>query len=335
MPPLELNRASALLGENSLITQGAGGNTSLKEIAGNTFYIKASGKKLKNAESENIFTKLALDKALNWLIADEDIFPQDWFLDSNGLRPSIETSMHLAFKDRVVFHTHPVDVISQTLFDDGRENLIKTLAQFNFAYIKYIKPGRQLTQAIKRHPLFGHTQVFILENHGLITCGATISEVLELTLNVIGASSQAPRVVNVFKQPSMDLLPPSLAKSYSWAELPLIHSLSTDPHLIKLFDIPNNVLYPDQAVFFGSNSYHVSDIKEIDEQMKEPCIVVKNQGVLINKENSALIEELLLNHIEVLLRLPIDSNPRFLPQEDVNQLINWEAEKFRKQLNHE
>jgi hypothetical protein len=63
--------------------------------------------------------------------------------------------------------------------------------------------------------------------------------------------------------------------------------------------------------------------------------VVKNQGVLINKENSALIEELLLNHIEVLLRLPIDSNPHFLPREDVNQLINWEAEKFRKQLNHE
>lgn len=335
MPPLELNRASALLGENSLITQGAGGNTSLKEITDNTFYIKASGKKLKNAESENIFTKLALDKALNWLIADEDIFPQDWFLDSNGLRPSIETSMHLALKDRVVFHTHPVDVIAQTLFDDGRENLIKTLAQYNIAYIKYIKPGRQLTQAIKQHPLFGHTKVFILENHGLITCGATISEVLDLTLNVTNACSIPPKAVNVFKQPSTDHLPPLLAKSYSWAESPLIHSLSTDPDLIKLFDIPNNVLYPDQAVFFGFNSHHVSDIKEIDGQMKGPCIVVKNQGVLINKENNALIEELLLNHIEVLLRLPINSNPHFIPREDVNQLINWEAEKFRKQLNHE
>ena len=335
MPHPELNRASALLGKDILIAQGAGGNTSFKDFNSNALYIKASGKKLKNAESENIFTKIDLNKAVNWLHTNQDIFPQDWHLESDALRPSIETSMHLVFKEKAVFHTHPVDIIFQTLFQKGRDNLNKALERFNFAYIKYVKPGRPLTQEITQHPLFGKTNVFVLENHGLITCGDEIIETLNLTQEVVKSCSQPPREAIALMQFPSHPLPSSLSKSYQWAKSPLIHCLSTDPHLIKLFDVSNNVLYPDQAVFFGSSSHHVNTINEIDSQINEPCIVIRNKGVLINKENNLLIEELLLNHIQILLRLPADIDPHYLPQENINQLINWEAEIFRKQINHE
>ena len=56
MTTKELATLSAKLGSNPLLTQGAGGNTSVK--VGDALLIKASGKRLSQALSENIFVEM-------------------------------------------------------------------------------------------------------------------------------------------------------------------------------------------------------------------------------------------------------------------------------------
>ena len=54
----ELKSISTRMGKDKTLIQGPGGNTSLKE--GNVLYVKASGKKLSEANKENIFVPINL-----------------------------------------------------------------------------------------------------------------------------------------------------------------------------------------------------------------------------------------------------------------------------------
>src|SRR5215469_7299115 len=92
-----LRELSAALGADPLLTQGAGGNTSIKRDG--IMWIKASGTWLADALLEDIMTPVRLDP-LRKAVADGDprapaaVDFVDPDLNANGLRPSIETSVH-------------------------------------------------------------------------------------------------------------------------------------------------------------------------------------------------------------------------------------------------
>src|ERR1700760_4050140 len=92
-----LRKLSAALGADPLRTQGAGGNTSINRDG--VMWVKASGTWLAGAPAQGIMTPVRLEP-LRKAIADGDpraaaaIDFVDAKLNTTGLRPSIETSVH-------------------------------------------------------------------------------------------------------------------------------------------------------------------------------------------------------------------------------------------------
>ncbi len=142
-----LRELSAALGRDPLRTQGAGGNTSIKHDG--VMWIKASGTWLAEALAQNIMTPVRLDP-LRKAIADGDpraataVDFVDPRLNTSGLRPSIETSVHAVIPAPVVVHIHCVNTIALAVRSDGEALIRKRLSPYADlvnAFVPYRKPG--------------------------------------------------------------------------------------------------------------------------------------------------------------------------------------------------
>jgi rhamnose utilization protein RhaD (predicted bifunctional aldolase and dehydrogenase) len=163
MTPLaHLKEFSALLAQDINQVQAAGGNISLK--TSDRLWIKASGKWLADAVLEEIFIDVPLAGASATL--------------SSPLKPSIETSMHLALSAKIVVHTHALNILSYAVQTDGEVILKKLLAAFSPFWIPYAQPGESLTSAIKKSAP-ADAQILLLQNHGIIITGASCQEVFK------------------------------------------------------------------------------------------------------------------------------------------------------------
>lgn len=336
MLPHSINQISHVLGADPLIIQGGGGNISFKDPKSNSIWIKASGKWLEHANTENIYLELDLQKGKEWLNTGLHDFPSDWGKASNSgtqLRASIETSLHLLFESPVVVHTHPVSILSHVVQEDPQKTLSPLLGNINWALIPYQKPGRDLAQAISEHPQFGKCTIFILQNHGLVVCADKPEEAQAITLDVIQKTSK------IAKEGRFDISKISKAQGlmervgYKLPSNPLIHSLASNPSILESFGRENNVLYPDQAVFLGKNALIIDHIEKNTPPTNAPFIVIPNIGVFINQSASVMVEAMLLCHAEVLNRVPSNAHLNYLSDSAVAELTNWDAEKYRQSIN--
>lgn len=336
MLPHSINQISHVLGADPLIIQGGGGNISFKDPKSNSIWIKASGKWLEHANTENVFIELDLQKGKEWLSTGKHDLPSDWQNASNSttpLRASIETSLHLLFESPVVVHTHPVSILCHVVQQDPQGKLSSLLGDLNWALIPYQKPGRDLAQAISEHPQFGKCSIFILQNHGLVVCAKTPEQAQGITLDVIQKTSTAAR--------EYQFDPSRISKAQGVMERvgfklpsdPLIHSLACSPSSLESFGRENNVLYPDQAVFLGKNAVIIGDVEKNIPPANAPFIVIPNVGVFINQSASVMVEAMLLCHAEVMTRVPVNAHLNYLSDSAVAELTNWDAEKYRQSIN--
>ncbi|NQW57335.1 MAG: class II aldolase [Polynucleobacter sp.] len=336
MVPASINQISSFLGSDPLIIQGGGGNISFKDSSINSIWIKASGKWLENAQKENVYLELALDKGKNWLASGEDDFPLDWQKNethNNTLRASIETSLHLLFDEAVVVHTHPVNILAHVVQKNPQDILSSRLGNINWALAPYVKPGRDLANAIGNHPNFRQCKIFILQNHGLVVCAGTPEQAQDTSLNVIDALSLPVRncLVDLTLLNTMVL---SMAQfGYRLPSNPKIHQLACDPLSLQSISQVNNVLYPDQAVFLGKNAYLIDGFDQMTPGIKAPYIVIPQLGVFIQESASVMVEVMLLCHAEVLSRINDESSLNYLSDDQVAELTNWDAEKYRQSIN--
>ena len=137
----KLKELSAKLGNDLSLIQASGGNTSIK--LDGKLWVKASGKKLKNALNEDIFVSLDLIKILNELSINNSKKELNYKnICSSSLRASIETSLHAIMPYKVVLHTHSVDTIAITLISNSHNYLNKLMKDINWKFIPYYKPGK-------------------------------------------------------------------------------------------------------------------------------------------------------------------------------------------------
>ncbi len=121
-----LRTLSARVGSDPLLVQAAGGNTSLKDDG--VMWIKASGTWLKDAAAKDIFVPLD-HAAIMTALARNDPACESCVafvrtdLNSTGLRPSIETTVHALMPQRVVVHVHCVNTIAWAIRADGEARL--------------------------------------------------------------------------------------------------------------------------------------------------------------------------------------------------------------------
>lgn len=236
-----LARAASGAASGSDLTQGGGGNVSVKTGA-ERMLIKATGSRLRDLAPRSGWTLVNYGNIRRRVASGpggEDEF-SDYVcaqaLPVKGLRPakpSIETGFH-ALLNTVVVHTHSVyaNVLNMSAEGHALGRELFPGAEF----IGYSAPGPQLCTAIAGRAAASEPQVFFLANHGLVTAHAGVEGALELN-----------RKINETIRRGLSLPPYPSAWAGEGLSPRNAACLASRGRAFML----NNVLSPDQALYCG------------------------------------------------------------------------------------
>ncbi len=332
-----LKTLSARLGADPLRIQGPGGNTSVKQ--GGAMWIKASGTELAQAERRDIFVEVDLDRmraALDAGSASADQ-PGEFVVSRGALRPSIETSLHAVFPQRVVLHAHCVDTLALAIRADGPRAAAERLGGRAFGFAPYVKPGATLARTVKAS---GGVEagVVVLGNHGLIVAGETVEAASNLFDAVVAAFAAPPAP---YPAPDLAGLARVVGAAYepAPADHPL-HGVALSPYRLRA--ALRGSLYPDHVIFCGVGATALAPGETADALAARfaaqglaapPFLLVEGRGALLAREAGASPRALARCLGDVLSRVPEGAELTYLTSEQNAELIDWDAEKYRRALN--
>ncbi|MGY6548955.1 MAG: class II aldolase/adducin family protein [Roseinatronobacter sp.] len=309
---------SARLGQDPLRVQGPGGNTSIKQ--GAVMWVKASGTELADAARREIFVAVDHPRARAEAFGTSgDGSCKDTPLDpANSLRPSIETTFHAALDWPVVAHTHSVATLAHVISVPGRALAQQKLADLGAVLVPYAKPGLPLTRQIMARATPA-TQVFLLENHGLIVCGPDVARTEALMQEVETRLYLPPRSTPALPDPALPETPPP--DGFSW---PAEGQFARDPDLARL--ALSGSYYPDHVVFLGP----ALPVK--DHPGQPPAVLVAGAGIALRLDATPAQRAMLRCLGDVLTRLPQGWQPEPIGPQAEAELLDWDAEKYRQAL---
>lgn len=332
-----LKEISQRIGDDIRYVQGAGGNTSIK-LDDRVMMVKASGKWLGQAIEEEIFV------AVDWADINQKIaMGRNDVLRNAGvrgqflnLRPSIETTLHSLMPQRVVLHTHSVNTIAHAIRVDGEEFVGDKLRRFDWAFVPYSKPGFPLTRLVAKVLEEGSSDVLMIQNHGLVVGGDTAEEAFKLMLAVEDALFIEAEISASWK--SAGLKESCKHSTIKFADADLVNRLSSNRTAIEV--ATGGSLYPDHVVFLGSGLVAFDTIEEglaflgndTDDPLRSRGAIIRNKGVLHHKQLPAAGIEMLKAIAEVASRFPETATAKYLTKSEELELVNWDAEKYRKAL---
>ena len=330
-----LAAASARIGADALLIQGPGGNTSIKD--GGVMWIKASGTNLADALTRDVFVPcdvVAMRAAIAAGEARADQ-PAEFALQKGGLRPSIETSLHAVFPQRVVVHVHCVNTLAFAIRPDAKAALGARLAGFDWEIVPYAKPGARLAEQVQA-VLGPRTDVVVLANHGLIVAADTVNEAMDLLKRVAKAVTAAPRGV----PPDAGLAARQEADFRALPPMHPLHSVAILPDLLAL--ATSGSLYPDHVIFCGVGATALlpgetplqAEARVSAAGLPAPVfLLVPKTGALLREDASDGARALAQCLGDVLTRVQQGAEVHVLTMAENAELLNWDAEKYRQSLN--
>jgi rhamnose utilization protein RhaD (predicted bifunctional aldolase and dehydrogenase) len=220
-PLTELKDHSVLVGSNPDLVQASGGNTSWK--SGTSIWVKGSGKRLKDAWVEDVFSNFSFEG----LSEDEIISSHDFSaLASNSISPSIEANFHILINNEFVTHLHSLASISLSVASEAIRSKVQDLG---ISFVPYCRPGVDLAHSIRDTPYF-QENILLLQNHGVIFSDSSCLQIekkienFESSIKVLFADmSESPQFPD-------------------WVEI-----------------LVSGVLTPDEAVFLGKTPFIESE----------------------------------------------------------------------------
>lgn len=333
-------------GKNDNYVQGAGGNISIKE--GDIIHIKKSGKHFREIKDKNdiiscniskediqgvlnIYNKQNLENRYNTLIEDK-ISGKD--------RPSIELSFHV-FGDKYTLHLHPTIVNIFNCTKQGQE-IIKQLCEDNenMSYVDYCKPGIILTNKImeKRTMLNDITFLF---NHGIIITGPSEESILE-RYELLESKLKKEIIYEEYKHDNdVELLIEHKTEKNFFI---INNDFLKLQELNDMIDIDIGILYaphlyPDSAIYnieaiaeweaanWRGSTKIIYDLEFTD------TVKCKWMIKVVNKKETMFKTELFINRMKILYFARLNGfTPVFLDDNSVDELVNWDAEKYRQDL---
>lgn len=315
---------SARLGSDVELTQGGGGNISIK--IGDALWVKASGTWLVQAMDRQVLTHVSLSAirdsggggGLDRLLA---------LIDKDGLKPSIETSLHAVMPHRAVAHVHSVNAIAAGLRKDCDDFLAERLQGLSWASVGYAKPGNALADAV-REQLETNPQAgtFVLKNHGLLLSADNCADLERQTLDV-------HRRLAVSTRPTPPGRPFSVPAKYRAAPDLGCDWVASDNDALAI--AAGGTLYPDHVVFLGDGMPIYDDVTKVPPHRQDTALFIRGGGLAVRDDITAGAREMLRCLGLVLARLPSGARPHYLPQTAVAELMNWDAEKFRQALDRQ
>ena len=354
-------------GKSDAWALAGGGNISEKH--GDCIAIKKSGVRLKDITSKDNFVFLNLQAhSIFDLYKKKPSDPESFYqklisriLNGQAFRPSIELAFHV-LGCKFTAHTHPTVVNVFSCAIEGREMLIKKFGSTtDLACVNYHKPGIILTLAMidelglsRRKTL---PTVTVLLNHGLIVTADTPEDVKKKSFDFIkkidsdlpdmpvdqhkkiSPSKSEATLTSVISKLSNGKLKPFFITS------PFLRDNSED----FLIDgvIGSGTIYPDAVVYNGkaplllenaTSESNISDgiFKFIDFHQHFPKIVFMD-GVFYTISHSQVeskdMEDIFLNHTKIIFLIKkMGWSPKFLSEHQVNEIANWDAERYRQKI---
>jgi rhamnose utilization protein RhaD (predicted bifunctional aldolase and dehydrogenase) len=333
-----LRQFSAALGSDIMRVQGPGGNVSVKHCG--LLWIKASGTWLADAVDRDIFIPLKLAKLLAAFAEGADECAAAAVVGSEERRPSIESAVHAVLPHRVIAHVHCIETIRWAVLRSGEREIARRLSGKAWQWVPYRQPGvplaREIVARIAEGPM---PSILVLENHGLIIGGQSCDEVADLLDQVRTLLATKPRAMR--KRPSS---PPARAPiGFRWTEDVAIVAIAFDP--IARAVARSGVLYPDHAVLLGVVFPEVREGETVHATIDRwraafgglpHYIVVPSKGVLVGSTAVPSAVAMLRCLAHVTARIASDDvtrgNVRYLSESDVDVLMNWDAESYRRKL---
>ena len=322
IPPASFCRLSRLIGDDPMLVQGPGGNTSVK--FGNVMWIKASGTLLSDAETASIFTPVDVESSAAEIDAVEDSPGRDARLNpEDGHRPSIETSFHAMLPWKYVFHYHSVNALAHLTSGEGVDRALGQLSRFNPVMVPYRKPGVPLSRSIRTAIAGRDSNVILLGNHGMIVCGNSVVEVRRLIFET--------ETCLQIEQGTDHEPPDQPAAIPGWERLPGSGSLVKDTLLQER--IVSGSYFPDQVVFLGPRIPDVT-AGQLQEQPGPDslAVLVREAGLYLRSEVPVAAREMLECLWQVLTRVPASWQLQRLNEDEVGELTHWDAEHYRRAL---
>lgn len=317
-----------------MLSQGAGGNTSLKEE--NTLWVKASGRWLKHAQESDIFVPMDLGGVRRLIDAgsDEGIAGLSLAPDS-PLRPSIETTLHALMPQRVVLHCHSIRTLAFAARMDARARLDERLDGLNWAFVPYRRPGMPLTLVIRDLLQDAVPDVLVLGNHGLVVAGEEFEDA-EALLEEVESRLDAP--TRESGAPRLDLLSEiAHGTPYRMPSFEVVHGLATNHDAIRVAS--KGSLYPDHVVFLGRGAARIGTRAELDALVENGVlpglVLVEGFGALVRSNLSVNAEEMVRALALVVEKVDADAALKYLTLEEEGELLCWDAEKYRQSLQTE
>ncbi|HLZ06144.1 MAG TPA: class II aldolase/adducin family protein [Bradyrhizobium sp.] len=331
----QLRRMSARVGKNILLTQAAGGNSSIKQ--GDVLWVKASGAWLADAETQDIFLPISLSGARAALADGNERMPLAPGHAASPLRASIETSLHALMPHPVVLHVHSVNTIAWSVRRDGSDELAGRLDSLAWHWLDYHHPGLPLAQAVSESLAQRPADVLILGNHGLVVGASTCDAAEELVMEVERRLSLQPRIAEPAADDTLKQI--CAGTEYRPAPDPVHHSLATNPHNLSI--ATKGSLYPDHVIFLGRAMPALVEGDDLaalaarvaaDGLPPSVAVLVRGKGTIIRTDASAAAQALLTCLALVVTRLPFDAAVEYLPPAKEQALLNWDAEHYRQQM---
>ncbi len=332
---LFLNRADLI--------QGPGGNTSVKSEDGSMF-IKASGfrfdemsltKGISAVNSTNIanyffsvepLDKVEEEKTMLGVIADNILTD----IDGNIFpKPSMETGFH-AILEKYVIHTHSVWT---NLINCAQEktSLIEKLQQktgLQIEILPFVSPGFGLSYLIakilKQNAVSGirRPDVFFLSNHGIISHAQSIELCQDQLFKIDLAIKDLLNII--LEYPSIELKEEAL----QW----IPQSSFVNGVLSKYqcqSDFFNQVLFPDQTVFFKDQIAYDS----IETNRKIHISKQKQISYNCNSREAGSIHETMTAYLFIYDFMHSNNIPiELIGDSEIDYINNMEMEKYRKKI---
>ena len=322
------------IGADSLLVQGAGGNVSWKDK--DTLWVKASGAWLAEAAEKDIFVPVDLPH-LQAAIENGDFSVTPRLSGESSLRPSIETLLHALMPHRVVVHLHAIEILAHLVRDNCQTDFQSLLDDFtSWAIVDYYKPGAALAAAVSaalaQKP---SVDVIFLKNHGVVIGGADVAEVSRNLDMLTSALSITPASIC---SKSLPQIPMELGQCDQYAPVQDadIHQLALNADLFNRLD-SDWALYPDHIVFLGARAYAYKSWEAFQEESKakneQPELVfILGKGVFVKPTFSKAKHVQLRCYYNVLFRQNTHSSIKVLTNEQIGELLNWDAEQYRISL---
>lgn len=326
----QISQFCADIGCDSLLVQGAGGNVSWK--VDDILWVKASGTWLAEAKEKDIFVPVDLLHLQAAIVAGNyDVVPR--VSGQSDLRPSIETLLHALLPHRIVVHFHAVDVLAYLVRQDANIVISEKMGDAaDWIMVDYQKPGPDLAKAVfyalKQK---GSVNTIFLKNHGVVIGGKDVLEVRQRLKKLLVklAIHDLPE--------KLPLTPfPAPIKGYEPVSDACLHHLACDS-LWFLRLASDWAIYPDHIVFLGPQALCClawDECKKIlsDTDQTHKLVFVKGAGVYVTSTFTRAQLAQLRCYYDVLLRQSPETRLAPLSEEQVADLLEWDAEKYRQQL---